>query len=285
MKRLIAGPFVGEFGWEVMQWQGYIRFLSKHYDEVICISRPENEYLYHDFVTTFESFDPGSYNTDLYTCFAEGSYDGKIHEKYPNSDSILFLSIAQAKPFLQKNPQQIFYKYGSEIQIDSPIDFLVHARNVPKFDKGNVKKSSRNWHNDQWDEFVNYLSQFGTVGAIGIPQYSYVPKNCKSLLDEPLDVKCGYMNKAKCIIGPSSGPMHLASVCGCPQIVWTSPNEGASHGGNIKKYTESWNPFRTPVIVYAKESWNPKVSSMENVVKLFQREKGVMRNGYFRVLQ
>ena len=41
MKRLIAGPWVGEFGWELFAWQGYIRALSRHlkkqqlYQEVI----------------------------------------------------------------------------------------------------------------------------------------------------------------------------------------------------------------------------------------------------------
>jgi len=32
---LIAGPFLGEFGWELMQWQGYIRQLSKFYKNTI----------------------------------------------------------------------------------------------------------------------------------------------------------------------------------------------------------------------------------------------------------
>ena len=33
--QLIAGPFLGEFGWELMQWQGYLRQMSKFYKHVI----------------------------------------------------------------------------------------------------------------------------------------------------------------------------------------------------------------------------------------------------------
>ena len=32
---LIAGPFLGEFGWELMQWQGYLRQLAKFYKREI----------------------------------------------------------------------------------------------------------------------------------------------------------------------------------------------------------------------------------------------------------
>ena len=34
MKTLIAGPWVGEFGWELAAWQGYIRALSKNFDHL-----------------------------------------------------------------------------------------------------------------------------------------------------------------------------------------------------------------------------------------------------------
>ena len=36
-KILLAGPWVGEFGWELFCWQGFLRKLSKQYDKVITI--------------------------------------------------------------------------------------------------------------------------------------------------------------------------------------------------------------------------------------------------------
>ena len=49
MRRLIAGPWCGEFGWELMSWQGRIRELSRSYDETIVCSDDGHQALYADF--------------------------------------------------------------------------------------------------------------------------------------------------------------------------------------------------------------------------------------------
>ena len=63
---LIAGPFLGEFGWELMQWQGYIRQLSKFYKHVIVYGRPSSAFLYKDFVSEFIEMNISSWDTDAY---------------------------------------------------------------------------------------------------------------------------------------------------------------------------------------------------------------------------
>jgi len=39
MKKLIAGPWVGEFGWELFAWQAYVRALSRNFDHTTIISQ------------------------------------------------------------------------------------------------------------------------------------------------------------------------------------------------------------------------------------------------------
>jgi hypothetical protein len=63
---LIAGPFLGEFGWELMQWQGYIRQLSKFYKHTIVYGRPSSSYFYKDFVSEFRELNVSSWDTDAY---------------------------------------------------------------------------------------------------------------------------------------------------------------------------------------------------------------------------
>ena len=67
-KILLAGPWVGEFGWELFCWHAYVRALSEHYDETICVSTPHSEFMYKDFCDKFVDFTPdgGSYKDSFY---------------------------------------------------------------------------------------------------------------------------------------------------------------------------------------------------------------------------
>ena len=56
MSILFAGPWVGEFGWELFGWQAKIRKLAKEYDKTIISSRECNRYLYSDFSDEFIPF-------------------------------------------------------------------------------------------------------------------------------------------------------------------------------------------------------------------------------------
>ena len=65
-RTLIAGPWVGEFGWELFAWQAYIRSLSRHFEKTVVISRPNSKSLYEDFVDDFVSFTPPEAKADSY---------------------------------------------------------------------------------------------------------------------------------------------------------------------------------------------------------------------------
>ena len=67
------------------------------------------------------------------------------------------------------------------------------------------------------------------------------------------------MNKSKLIIGPSSGPMHLASLSGLKHLVWSSEH-------NKSRYLNICNPFKTEVIFYSKEGWNPNPNNIYNII-------------------
>ena len=66
------------------------------------------------------------------------------------------------------------------------------------------------------------------------------------------------LTNCRMIIGPSSGPMHFASLCKCPQLVWTGNKNGLGRG-NREKYEKKWNPFGVDVHVCEDGGWNPDV--------------------------
>ena len=50
-RKLFAGPWIGEFGWELFCWHGVIRKIKKKYPylEIVCGTRPGRDFLYEDF--------------------------------------------------------------------------------------------------------------------------------------------------------------------------------------------------------------------------------------------
>jgi len=72
------------------------------------------------------------------------------------------------------------------------------------------------------------------------------------------------INNSKLVVGQSSGPMHLASLCGTPHLVW-------SEEYNKIRYTEHWNPFKTKVFFYSQKDWNPDVEVIyKEIIKILK---------------
>ena len=76
-----------------------------------------------------------------------------------------------------------------------------------------------------------------------------------------LEVLFDIMRSADFAFGPSSGPMHLASLCGLPHVVWSIPD-------NKKRYEVNWNPLSTKVLFDSKFNWHP---SPEYVFDIFKK--------------
>ena len=57
MKTLLAGPWLSEFGWELMTWIPAIRARSRNYDKTVCICKKGHNYLYEDFADIILNYD------------------------------------------------------------------------------------------------------------------------------------------------------------------------------------------------------------------------------------
>lgn len=243
-RTLVAGPFVGEFGWELMGWQGFIRKISRAYERTIVISRPSSEYLYRDFATEFLPWDPGPVHTDYYECVGGPTYQGP---QFPDADRIEPGPFELMVRFARENLQE-FVMLGTEQRpaADAPFDLVIHARLIPAL-PGSGNKHMRNWPSVNWDELVNQLPGI-RIAAIGRKELAYCPAGVTDLRDSPLEEQCAVLHHTRCCAGPSSGAMHLAALCGSPLVVWTSDAYN-DMGGNTQRYLFGWNPFGVPVTV------------------------------------
>lgn len=253
---IVAGPWVGEFGWELMSWQGWLRRQAK-YDQVVVISRPGHYPIYHDFVPVlqFIEYEPKCY--------------GNMYEpgpKVPGFDPILLLKehddvvvdaaqhyggdIVRPSRFIPVSNQD-FVKYGT-YQTQLSCDVVIHAR-----DRSDTPKMhARNWSRNKWVHLIDRLRDEGlSVAAIG---------NRVQELDVDFDYRGAHLDKvfdvlasARLAIGPSSGPMHLASLCGTPQLVWCENSRRSYVRDNVHRYKVAWNPLHTRVEVLTSGGFDP----------------------------
>jgi len=81
------------------------------------------------------------------------------------------------------------------------------------------------------------------------------------------------MAATRLVVGPSSGPMHLASLCGTPHLVWTDQiRYSAIQVNNRKRYETLWNPFCTPCWVLDTQGWAPLPSFvLEEILYCLER--------------
>jgi len=255
-KILLAGPWVGEFGWELFCWQGFVRALSTQFDKTIVIGRPTNELLYKDFCDEFIPFNPESFNTDAWRCHGAKSATDIItkikHTTYVGGQ--FDIGFRYAKPHgllaLGKSQAQLYHKYESDTSEES-YDVIFHCRN---------KKTGadRNWGKDQWEKLLSELPDDYKVACIGNNEAFYIDGTVdKRNID--LDELVSIMNNSKIIVGPSSGPMHLASLSGLKHLVW-------SEEFNRARYETVWNPFQTEVVFYSGGGWKPDPIKIKDII-------------------
>tara|TARA_Y100000593_G_C4302516_1_gene334121 strand:+ start:235 stop:1974 length:1740 start_codon:yes stop_codon:yes gene_type:complete len=258
---LIAGPWVGEFGWELFCWQGYIRSMSKFYDETICISSPHSKFLYEDFCNKFiefipdggvykDSFFKAGYNLDNIT-MKKLLEDVNVHE----SKVSLFLPRRIGDPprthFSEKfqfgplyiGPQ---YKKLGNYKEKYKNAVLFHARNR------SLRKDD-NWSAEKWGELNTLLKSLGyETYSVGLKTEALYIEGTEDIRECDQQELLDIMNSARCIFGQSSGAMHLASLCGCPQVIWST-------NYNFDRYTKNWNPFESKVLFLSEMGWQPSV--------------------------
>lgn len=247
MRILTAGPWIGEFGWELFCWQSFLRSMSKNFDQTIIASRPGSEHLYADFCTTFIPF-----SADINTCSAQSNFAKKSKNVFKGIQATKHVGAKKLKG------DQQFVKYGT-VDASLKYDIVMHARAI-KVDKttrwGRNKggaKELRNWSLKKWNKLSERLSENGLrMCSIGIPSASYVVDNTDNLTGISLEKLANVFATSHLTIGPSSGPLHYASLCGCSHFVWTA------HRNKIR-YQKLWNPLATPVRLHIDQTWDPKV--------------------------
>jgi hypothetical protein len=130
-------------------------------------------------------------------------------------------------------------------------------------------KGGRNWTFDRWEHVaVKLLARGLSVVCIGHRDAALALPGCDDLRGIPLSELADILAGSGCIVGPSSGPMHFATLCGCRQVVW-------GEKWVERRYAVDWNPFGTPVsFVVCGPGWNPsKAKVCDTIFRTLERTR------------
>ena len=254
-KTLIVGPWIGEFGWELFAWQGYARALSRKYEKTIVISRKNSKALYEDFASDFYDYTPPDeladsffmYNVDIKTCLKEAIQQNNIDM---DKDTTLLLPRRIGMPphthytktisFGEYTIAPEYIRFGDKKEQQYDYIFHLRSRDLRKED---------NWSIENWKNLKTLLGN-KKIACVGTKEEAEWVEGTEDLRSINLQSLLTLMTNAACVFGPSSGPMHLSSLCKVPHVVWSIPQ-------NKIRYENNWNPLNTPVLFLDEYCWHP----------------------------
>jgi len=238
MNAVLAGPFVGELGWELFCWQGRLRWMSRSGVPVYVLCRPGHEFLYRDFASFAL---PGGTQ--------EGPYNRGI-DVLPANHLLVDYRPNWSDERLEKVGfnAQVFAEWPRR---SSEFDVLIHARA-----RADIRPEC-NWPAAKWDELAGRLGDL-RIGWIGTHAAAYANDRGQDWRGVGLDTTAEMIRAAKVVVGTSSGPMHLASLCRVPHVILSGEE-------NRLRYERHWNPHHTRVEFVP--SWQPAVEDVERAVR------------------
>lgn len=250
---LLAGPWVGEFGWELCAWQAYVRSLSKQYNKIIVLSRAGREFLYEDFYDEFIIFDAPLLKVNGHIGEINQIELNKILKNLHYTQHLLPFCITSPVNFNLNQPiigtefnKQDFIKYTSNT-IDKQYDILIHPRNK-------IVGGMRNWSIENWKELIFLLKKDYSIAAIGTNE-AFKLDSIDDYRNVSLRDTVSLMNRTKLVVGGASGPIHLASLCGAPHFLW-------SEEYSRPRFIKHWNPHNTKMFFHLITHWNPTVDEI-----------------------
>lgn len=248
---LVAGPYVGEFGIELMDWQPWVRAQIGRHEEVHVITYPGRDYLYpgckvhyHDVALETAGYKHGRLSPAQLEAMAR-ELAAKLGLKDYDLMTTLHVCTQYHQRFLLPAKYELF---GRPAAPEAIRDVAFHFRQINKAGPD----QTRNYPVELCDRVVEICRAEGlSFFCVGHPRYSYCPAGVEDRRSEDLAASVAAIRGARLLAGELSGPMHLAQLSGTPILIWAD--------GQWRLDTcEGWNVFRVPTYIVANDTHRPE---------------------------
>ena len=246
MDRALFVPcFSGELGWELINYIPYVNYIvhSGDYSEVHVAMRIGREFLYPMATHTYPILLPS--HTSMGNSGPQPPKTStlkKLRKRFKVADSVPSL-----KGGMRYAKRRRFFVYESDPKLSAKWS-EIESRSVICSVRGRNFGTHKNWSGKNWRKLCRHLLKKGFVPVVsGIKELVdfEIPDGCIDVRDKTtMGDLVAIMQKSSFVIGPSSGPMHLASLSRVPHAVWGHPR---LH----ERYTKTWNPHKTTVEYYS----------------------------------
>jgi hypothetical protein len=250
-RNLFAGPYAGEFGYELMQWQAFVRARRRHYEQVHVLTYPGRDYLYEGCTVHYHDIDlknAGYWYGRLNPREARRMAHAKAAEIGLRDYDIFETSLLCTRYHKMLFWRQEFRLFEEPIVTPEIRDVAFHFRAVQKKGPDQVK----NYDPSLADELAGLCRKQGlSVICVGHPDYAYCAKGCEDWRRINLRESVAAICSARILAGENSGATHLANLCGRPTILWANDQWRID-------YSLRWNPFRVPIYIAANDTCQPE---------------------------
>ncbi len=236
MSVLYAGPWKGEFGWELCGWNPAVRTLAKRYDRVVVSSHASSEYLY-EFADEFIPLEAEGWS--VCSGRLQGAPPSVAADRHLRPESVLRGVGALLDGEYPRQWRRLASPTSAVVA-----DILCAFRPPKKHISKPQANESKSYPRELCESLVGMLVSHGLSVACYGGRDNWWFEGTADLRSKSLSEQCAALGVAMCAVGPSSGTMHLASLCGCPHVTWYTPR---THPRLKGRYERDWNPFGTPV--------------------------------------
>lgn len=258
--KYLFGPWFGEFGWEIMRWQAFGRWLAQNEGiEIIASSYIDRQFLY-EYASVFIPHNIQDYgHPDVWQIHYINQQDKDRTNEFIKSIIRDYKPDSMVRPGRIDPKKQIFKYYQTKEKL---YDVVVHARY-------RTWKQGKNTSKILFKELIDYLISLNlSIAIIGHPKdaLSYEHEKITNLLGYPLNEVIHAIASSKLFLGGVSGPVHLACLCSVDKIITWGENIRVFPSGNLEyRLKKDWNPFEKPV-EFLKIGFNPSIKELRKYI-------------------
>jgi hypothetical protein len=275
---MIVAPWHGEFGWEVALWVPWLRWVKENLyatqDFVVCCA-PGHEFLYEDFTSSITPLEIGEIRQR--DCQNVWLVDEGLMRKQDYLRKLKEAGFTQRKD-LVLTPHDIQFAWPPDscprpTKRSTPRLYHPEAQHLHDHVALHVRNSKqhpeRNWKHGKAVAVAKALMDEGyKVHCIGTGDAANTIDGTTDFRGETLDEVAALLSNCSVIVGPSSGPLHLANFCDTP-AVWWSGNEK-----DLARYGRHWNPFELPNRTTHEPTWDPNPEQVLDVLAVHFHKQG-----------